>query len=147
MAVALNDFIDALGMSEGTSQFNQFVEKIEETPIIETGPLGYTRYYSFYKEGILFSIEDDRLIQISCYIEAHENFTIYKQALCDGVTRDSNEVSVIKLLGTPDKTGGDKLDGLIGYIPRWIKFEKDRFAIHFEFSQSGKLRKMSLILI
>lgn len=66
---------------------------------------------------------------------------ILDQPACEW-TRDD----LVETLGPPDSQGGDKMDGLLGYIRPWVRYKKFGSALHAEFSQDGRLWKFTLML-
>lgn len=139
-----NSFIQILGCLKTDSSFINLPHIFNELPDFDEGVLGDRNYYSFFNSGVLFLLENERVNQISFYIQEDEGFSIYKGEL--PVPRNGQESEIIQWLGLPSSSGGGKLDKLIGYINRWIKYEKDSYAFHLQFDQNDLLCRVSLML-
>ncbi|CAM3590844.1 hypothetical protein RABR111495_01835 [Rahnella bruchi] len=138
-----NYFIEILGCSKFDDNFVELSEKFNELPSFDTGVLGDRNYYSFFQAGVLVLLENETVNQISFYIQPDEGFSAYKGAL----PFKGLESEIIQLLGEPSASGGGKMDMLLGYINRWIKYEKEGYALHLQFDQNGKLCRASLMCL
>jgi len=139
-----NDFIEILGCSKYDEKFINIYNLFNELPVIDEGVLGDRCYYSFLKAGVLFLLENEMVEQVSFYIKSDEGFDVYKGELPIPVGGSESEIT--KLLGYPSITGGGKSDLLLGYINRWIKYEKDSYALHLQFDQNDLVCRASLMI-
>lgn len=138
-----NYFIEILGCSKFDDKFVKLSEKFNELPSFDTGVLGDRNYYSFFQTGVLLLLENETVNQISFYIQPDERFSAYKGALPFKGLESEN----IQLLGEPSASGGGKMDMLLGYINRWIKYEKEGYALHLQFDKNGKSCRASLMCL
>lgn len=137
--------IDMLGRSKHERNFILLAQIMNELPVIESDMLGIREYYSFYQSGVLFLVEREQIDQISFYIEPKDGFFQYKgESPIDNPSHKS-ESDVIDLLGEPVFSGGGKHDLLLGYINRWVKYEKNGYNLHIEFNENDLLSKISVM--
>jgi hypothetical protein len=140
---SLDDFVEVLGRSEVDGKFIQLLQRLNELPDFEGGVLGDRNYYSFFNSGILLLLEDNVVDQVVLYTEADEGFSVYNGEF--PVSSDSSESEVIRLLGVPSSSGGGKADMLLGYIGRWVKYERESYALHFQFNKNDVLCRVTLM--
>ncbi|MBL5966893.1 hypothetical protein [Lelliottia amnigena] len=138
-----NEFIKLLGCSKLDGKFIEISSDFNELPAIEESVLGDRNYYSFLHSGVLFLLEDEVVDQITFYAKQGEGFSEYKGEL--PVSINSSEHEAVQILGHPSASGGGKMDALMGYIDRWIKYEKDGYALHLQFNQNDNLSRVTLI--
>ena len=138
-----NEFIKLLGCSKLDSKFIDISSYFNELPEFEESVLGDRNYYSFLHSGILFLLEDEVIDQITFYTKQDEGFSEYKGDL--PVPIDSSEYGAIQILGRPSASGGGKMDVLMGYIERWIKYEKEGYALRLQFNQNDNLSRVTLM--
>lgn len=138
-----NEFIKLLGCSKLDGKFIEISSDFNELPAIEESVLGDRNYYPFLHSGVLFLLEDEVVDQITFYAKQGEGFSEYKGEL--PVSINSSEHEAVQILGHPSASGGGKMDALMGYIDRWIKYEKDGYALHLQFNQNDNLSRVTLI--
>ena len=144
-------FVISLGKTEASQEFNELRIAIGEEadissdPIEYNDPLGQTKYYSFTHSGIEIGFRKNVLNHIHFYFTKNEGYDDYKGKLISNICKGWNEEKIRNVLGTPSLTGGGKEDVLLGYINRWIKYEKDNYALHFQFNQNDKLSRVTLM--
>ena len=138
-----NEFIKLLGCSKLDGKFIEISSDFNELPAIEESVLGDRNYYSFLHSGVSFLLEDEVVDQITFYAKQGEGFSEYKGEL--PVSINSSEHEAVQILGHPSASGGGKMDALTGYIDRWIKYEKDGYALHLQFNQNDNLSRVTLI--
>ncbi|MCL2892094.1 MULTISPECIES: hypothetical protein [Pectobacteriaceae] len=141
--LAWNNLVEMLGCSKANNEFIYLPQKLNELPVFEEGVLGDRSYYSFFNSGILFLLEDDLVNQISLYMQADEGFSIYTGELPLPV--NGRESEIIRVLGVPSESGGGKMDMLLGYINRWIKYKIENYTLHIQFDQNDKLCRVTLM--
>lgn len=139
------DFIKMLGCSKLDGEIVLLPQSLNEMPVVEPDMLGDRIYYSFFQSGILFLLEKEKVSQICFFITPSEGFSTYIGEL--PISGGATENDIITALGEPSSTGGGKSDMLLGYIERWIKYDKDDYALHIEFNQSALLSKVSLLAL
>lgn len=139
--LAWNDLIDILGHSKTSHEFVYLPKKLNELPVFDEGVLGDRNYYSFFSSGVLLLLEDDLVNQISLYMQADEGFSVYVGEL--PLPINSSESEAIRLLGVPSATGGGKMDMLLGYTNRWIKYKFENYALHLQFNHSDQLCRVT----
>ncbi|NTY88840.1 hypothetical protein FCH33_18880 [Serratia fonticola] len=139
------DFINMLGCSKLDGEIISLSQSLSEMPAVEPDMLGDRTYYSFFQSGILFLLEEGKVSQICFFITPSEGFSKYVGEL--PISGSATENEIITVLGEPSSTGGGKSDMLLGYIGRWIKYDKDNYALHIEFNQSALLSKVSLLAL
>ncbi|MCX8955841.1 hypothetical protein EHW65_00615 [Erwinia psidii] len=138
-----NEFIKLLGCSKLDGKFINVSGDFNELPKLEEGVLGDREYYSFLHSGVLFLLEDEVVDQITFYAEKVDGFSVYKGEL--PVSIDSSEHEAVQILGHPLASGGGKMDALMGYIDRWVKYEKEGYALHLQFNQNDNLSRVTLM--
>lgn len=119
------------------------MRKLNELPEVEEDVLGDRSYYSFLNTGILFLLENEILEQVTFYAKQDEGFSEYKGEL--PVSVNASEHESIQILGNPSVSGGGKVDMLMGYIDRWIKYEKEDYTLHLQFNQNDNLSRVSIM--
>lgn len=138
-----NEFIKLLGCSKFDGKFINISSYFNELPQTEESVLGDRNYYSFLQSGVLFLLEDEVVDQITFYAKKDEGFSEYKGEL--PISIDSSEYEAVQILGQPLASGGGKMDALMGYIDRWIKYEKEGYALHLQFNQNDNLSRVTLM--
>ena len=138
-----NEFIKLLGCSKLDGKFINISSIFNELPKIEEGVLGDRSYYSFLHSGALFLLESEVVDQITFYAKQGEGFSEYRGEL--PVSINSSEHEAVQMLGHPSVSGGGKMDALMGYIDRWIKYEKEGYALHLQFNQNDNLSRITLM--
>jgi len=138
-----DSFVKMLGCSRVNAEFIQLSQEFNELPNFEESVLGDRKYYSFLGSGILFLLEDDLVDQIFFYTEADEGFCIYRGEL--PVPRGCSESEIINLLGEPAYQGGGNADILLGYVNKWMKYERKIFSLHLQFNKNDVLCRVTLM--
>lgn len=136
-------FVEMLGCSKVNTKFIHLPQEFNELPNLDESVLGDRKYYSFFNSGVLFLLEDDLIDQIIFYVEADEGFSMYRGAL--PVPSGSSESEVTHLLGMPTFLGGGNTDMLLGYINRWIKYDKKGYFLHLQFNKNNVLCRVTLM--
>lgn len=145
MTPAWDDFVAAVGGSENSVVLGNLIKNINEIPVVELSPLGDRKYFSLFSSGVLFVIENGRVVQISFFIQPHDGFFTFRGDLPGGMNSAWVEEDIVSLLGSPVSAGGGRQDLLIGFVHRWIKYKLDGIYLHIELSKDSKLRKLSLM--
>jgi hypothetical protein len=147
------EFTNAIGMTEMSKEFSQLSLSIGEKaaildePAEYNDPLGHTKHYKYLHSGLEIGFRKNVLNHIHFYFDGYEGYSAFKGELLSGVSPGWSEEAVVKKLGKPTASGGGKVDMLLGYINRWIKYEKEVYALHLQFDQSNQLCRASLMLI
>lgn len=147
------EFTNAIGMTEMSREFSQLSLSIGEKPSISNepaeynDPLGHTKHYKYLHSGLEIGFRQNILNHIHFYFDGYEGHSAFKGTLLSGVSFGWSEEAVVQKLGTPTASGGGNVDILLGYINRWIKYEKEVYALHLQFDQSNQLCRASLMLI
>ncbi|UZH04879.1 hypothetical protein OJ965_09785 [Pantoea anthophila] len=145
-------FIDALGKGEKSRAFLELNASIGEAPILSEDPIGYndpvgyTKYFKYTLSGIEIGFRKSLVSHVHFYFYNHEGYEIFKGELLSGIGLGWDEKSVKKVLGVPSCEGGGKMDMLLGYINRWVKYEKESYALHLQFDQNHLLCRASLMI-
>lgn len=138
-----NEFIKLLGCSKLDDKFVNILSSFNQLPKIDRSILGGRDYYSFFYSGVLFLLEDEVVDQIYFYTKQDDGFSVYKGEL--PVKINSSEHEAIQILGYPSASGGGKMDTLMGYMARWIKYEKEGYTLHLQFNPSDNLSRVTLM--
>ncbi|MDJ0035757.1 hypothetical protein QM637_07895 [Pantoea allii] len=138
-----DEFVKLLGRSKSDIKFINISSDFHELPNVEESVLGDRKYYSFLKSGVLFLLEDEVIDQITFYATKDEGFSEYKGEL--PLSIDSSEDEAMQILGHPLDSGGGKIDALMGYIDRWIRYEKEGYTLHLQFNQNDSLSRVTLM--
>lgn len=145
--------INALGKSEDSEEFSIFKKSIGENPKISETPIEYndpnsTRYYEFFKNGILINFRNVKLTQIHLYLINEDSYLQYCGELPSGINSSYDKNRIISLLGQPDNAGGGYPDKLLGYINKWIAYYIDNsYSLRFEFNQNDGLSAVTLTML
>lgn len=144
-------FVNALGKSDGSSDFVDLCQSIGEAakvtsdPDEYTDPVGKTKYFKFFQSGIEIGFRQDMLNHIHFYFNEQDGYSPFSGSLLMGIDSDRSREMVIKMLGEPSSSGGGKMDMLIGYINQWIKYELPEYSLHLQFSQNGLICRATLL--
>ncbi|WP_336287219.1 hypothetical protein [Cronobacter dublinensis] len=136
-------FESLLGVDKKDVAFTDFLGSIRDKPEIDQSFLGDRIYFSFLKAGFFMLIEDNRVTQITFYLEEKDGFS--KCFLELPTFLNGGKATAMSNLGTPSATGGGIDDKLIGYINKWIKYEYAEHELHLEYDGKDNLVKISLI--
>ncbi|MDN4629759.1 hypothetical protein QZH36_04375 [Erwinia sp. BC051422] len=145
--------IDSLGKFEKSSEFIELNDAIGEVPILSEAPaehndpVGHTKYYKYVQSGLEIGLRKGVVNHIHFYFDGYEGYACFQGELLSGICSGWNEKSIRHMLGEPSASGGGKSDMLMGYLNRWIKYDKEGYALHLQFDQSDKLCRTSLIYL
>ncbi|CAQ85084.1 MULTISPECIES: hypothetical protein [Photorhabdus] len=145
-------FINALGTTEVSKKFYDLNLAIEENaqlyedPSEYNDPIGHTKYYKYPHSGLEIGFRKDVLNHIHFYFNENEGYSIFKGNLMFGINSEWSEIEIIQALGEPSTNGGGKIDILLGYINRWIKYENEKYALHLQFDQNNFLYQATLMM-
>jgi hypothetical protein len=151
MAITWNSFVDALGEPELSNKVVSIATEIGETPVISStppeynDPLGKTTFYKFLGAGIEIGFRQEQLHHMHFFIYGREGYANYTGPLVDGISAHWTESWLIRALGAPSISGGEKASPLRGYVHRWIRYDYPKCSIRFELSQDGPLRTVCLM--
>ncbi|MDN2710572.1 hypothetical protein O0880_14190 [Janthinobacterium sp. SUN118] len=147
MRISISECISALGGAEDGIYFKQlrsfFSDVPEVTEDLSSDDIGKTRYYQFRKSGVEFGFRGGSLNHIHFYFLGNEEYSAYKGYL-DDLGSESDENFVFEKLGCPLEFGAARKDLLLGEIRKWVRYDKDSFAIHIEFSNDNHIAQMSI---
>jgi hypothetical protein len=121
--------------------------EISETPPEYNDPLGKTRFHKFIQSGVEIGFRQNRLNHLHLYVQEHEGYKSYTGPLEKPVLVSWGEDLVRREFGEPSKSGGGMQNPLLGYRNIWLRYDKGRHAIRYEFSKGNSLKKISLILV
>lgn len=147
------EFTNALGTTEMSKEFSQLnlsigeKAQVSDDPAEYNDPLGHTKHYKYLHSGLEIGFRQSLLNHIHFYFDGYEGYSAFKGQLLSGVSSGWSEEAVVQVLGEPTADGGGKLDMLLGYINRWVKYEKEAYALHLQFDQSNQLCRASVMLI
>lgn len=151
MNVTWGDFLNALGDSEESSSFRLLISGIGEPPVMSetpkeyNDPLGETRFYKFIESGIEIGFRQGRLNHIHLFLDAIDGYAAYRGPLLEGVSEGQSMSSLIEVLGSPANSGGGANSPLLGYRPKWVRYELHGYAMRFAFAKDDRLSQVSLI--
>jgi hypothetical protein len=75
----------------------------------------------------------------------HEGYGQYTGALHGGLAFGAQEADVVAKLGPPSAVGGGGMSTVLKRpIPRWLRYEQEGVAVHFQLDASGSLEMMTL---
>jgi len=146
-------FTNALGTTEISQEFSQLSLSIGETAQIIDEPteyndaIGHTKHYKYINSGLEIGFRQNLLNHVHFYFDGYDGYLAFKGQLLAGISSGWSEKAVVQVLGEPTARGGGKNDMLLGYINRWVKYEKETYALHIQFDQSNQLCRASLMLI
>jgi hypothetical protein len=152
MTLSWESLIATLGEEEASANVLSLVADIGEMPNVSdtpdeyNDPLGKTRFYKFNKTGLEAGFRRNRLNHIHLFIREQQGYEAYRGPLEKRVYPGISETELRQLLGAPSVAGGGNENPILGYRHRWMKFDKGRYALRYEFANDGTLRKVSLIL-
>lgn len=151
MKLTWDDFLNALGDGEKSSSFRSLVSGIGEPPVTSqtpkeyNDPLGETRFYKFMESGIEIGFRQGRLNHIHLFLDAIDGYAAYRGPLVGGVNEGQLMPSLIEVLGAPTSSGGGATSPLLGYRPKWIRYDHHGYAMRFAFAKDDRLCQVSLI--
>lgn len=120
--------------------------KLSRSPLVQGDPECRTLYHKYLKSGLELGFRSQKLNQIHLFVQRHEGYTPFRGDILDQPACEWTRDDLVETLGPPDSQGGDKMDGLLGYIRPWVRYKKFGSALHAEFSQDGRLWKFTLML-
>ncbi|WP_380181043.1 hypothetical protein [Kalamiella sp. sgz302252] len=149
--ISWEDFINALGKEENSSEFLNLCGAIGEIAEISedseeyNDPVSRTKYYKFFLSGIEMGFRHNILNHIHFYFDNADGFSTFKGSLLFGINIESTDKLIHQKLGEPVSCGGGKMDMLIGYINKWVKYQYKNYALHLQFNQLNKLYRSTLM--
>lgn len=141
----------SLGQHEHGAAVVDLLQKVQELPTISEAPDSYsdqdgqTVFYKFVKSGLEFGFRSGKLNHIHFFVQPHEGYSAYSADVLDRVAQTWVVQDVVSELGPADKGGPAKIDMLIGQIQQWCKYEQPTHDLRMEFSEDGRLWKVTLI--
>ncbi|NWB32042.1 hypothetical protein [Pseudomonas gingeri] len=147
-----SEFVHVLGAVESAENIQMLAQDIGEAPVVsntpgEHAPSFKTSFYRFFKAGVELGFRGGLLKHIHFFAQAHEGYSAYSGDIIGRAAVAWNKNEVGSALGPAQQSGGDKQDSLIGYIRPWCKYSYEEYAVRFEFSQSQKIWKVTLMSI
>lgn len=131
------ELIDMLGKPIQDVAKSPFVAALKSKAKIQKIEEEY--YLEFSDRGIVFIGSSDRRVSsIQMYAEEPGGYKQYAGALPAGLKFSNSRKDVRDRLGMPDKTGGDKTNSMIGYIPPWDSYEHPTHVIRFGYKKGSK---------
>ncbi|UZE18716.1 hypothetical protein LOY70_03715 [Pseudomonas sp. B21-054] len=146
-----SDFVRALGQDEGGPMVTELYRKVGEPPAISETPDSYndpegkTRFYKFIKSGLELGFRSGKLNHIHFFVQRHEGYSPYKADVLGRKAQTWRFQDVIAELGPPGKEALGRVDMLIGYVQKWLKYDFETHALRMEFSENGHLWKATLM--
>lgn len=143
--------INSLGKNESSSEFTDLNLSIGETaqlsedPSDDTDLVGHTKHYRYIHSGLEIGFRNNLLSHIHFYFDGSEGYEVFDGQLLRGVSSGQSEKLVTEALGEPVASGGGRMDMLLGYMNRWVKYEFKGYALHLQFDKIDKLCRASLI--
>ncbi|WP_241645606.1 hypothetical protein [Rosenbergiella metrosideri] len=145
--------IESLGKDEKSNEFLELNNAIGEVPLITedpeeyNDPIAHTKYYKYLQSGLEIGFRKGIVNHIHFYFDEYEGYAPFQGKLLSEICSGWDEKSILKTLGKPSANGGGKSDMLLGYLNRWVKYDKEGYALHLQFDQSDVLCRASLIYI
>lgn len=139
-----------IGKNESDADFvdlaNRLGEQpqVEETPLSYNDPAGRTLYHKYLRSGIELGFRAQRLNHLHLYVQSHEGYAPFKGAILGADANVWTRAALVQQLGEADSAGGGKMDGLLGFIRPWIRYEQSSPILRAEFSEDGRLWKLTL---
>lgn len=147
MKISISECVSALGGAEDGTYFRRLRSFFSDVPEVaedlSSDDVGKTRYYQFRQSGVEFGFRGGNLNHIHFYFLGNEEYSGYDGDL-DDLGRESDENFVFKKFGYPLEFGAARKDLLLGGIRKWVRYDKDGFAIHIEFSNDNHVAQMSI---
>ena len=146
-----SDFVRALGQDEGGSIVTDLCREVGEPPAVSETPDSYndpegkTKFYKFIKSGLELGFRSGKLNHVHFFVQRHEGYSAYKTDVLGRIAQTWRVQDIIAELGPPTKEVPGKVDMLIGYIQPWLKYEIKTYALRMEFSEDGRLWKVTLM--
>lgn len=143
--------VSAINKEEKSSEFLAFCKLLGESPALTSDPVEYndpigkTKYYKFLQSGVEAGFRNEKLNHIHFYLEDDEDYSAFDGELCHSLNKTSTDKSVMEFFGLPDAFGGGKLDMLIGYMNKWVKYKKGEHVINFQFNKNGFLSRVTIV--
>ncbi|MDF3934346.1 hypothetical protein [Pseudomonas citronellolis] len=144
-------FIVAIGKDERSPEFLELEKSIGEAPHVSSDPdayndpVGGTRYYKYTRSGVEVGFRGGVLNHIHFYIEASDGYSALNEGFCDWLNASSTYQSVLDILGQPAMTGGGRKDLLIGYVGKWLRYQRWGVVVNFQFNESDALCRVTVL--
>ncbi|CRI58444.1 hypothetical protein DMX05_12915 [Pseudomonas soli] len=144
--------LSLVGKDQGDNDFQELATvlgeqpQVKETPLSYNDPDGRTLYHKYLNSGLELGFRAHRLNHIHIYVQSHEGYAPYQGSILDQNAQGWRRDALLQTLGPPDSQGGGKMDGLLGFIRPWVRYEGAGPVLRAEFSQDGRLWKCSLTL-
>ena len=145
------DFVRALGQDESSSIVTDLCREVGEPPAVSETPDSYndpegkTKFFKFIKSGLELGFRSGKLNHIHFFVQRHKGYSAYKADVLGRTAQTWRVQDIIAELGPPTKEVPGKADMLLGYIRSWLKYEFQPYALRMEFSEDGRLWKVTLM--
>ncbi|MHC8393469.1 hypothetical protein ACYZT8_07360 [Pseudomonas sp. LB3P93] len=146
-----SSFILALGQDENGSIVTELCRMIGESPVVSETPDSYndpegkTRFYKFINSGLEFGFRSGKLNHIHFFVQRHEGYSEYRRDVLGRAAQVWSARDIVNQLGPASTEAPGRVDMLIGYVQQWLKYEFETYALRMEFSESGRLWKVTLM--
>ena len=108
-------------------------------------PEGETKFYKFINSGLEFGFRSGKLNHIHFFVQCHEGYSEYTKDVLGRVAQVWSAQDIVNQLGPASTEAPGRVDMLIGYVQQWLKYEFETYDLRMEFSESGRLWKVTLM--
>jgi filamentous hemagglutinin len=143
--------IVAISKGKNSPEFLAFCKLLGENPMLTSDPheyndpIGRTEYYKFLQSGVEVGFRNKKINHIHFYLENTDGYTAFNGKLCYGLDKAAADKDIMSFWGLPEASGGGKLDPLIGYVNKWIKYRIGDHLINFQFNKHNYLSRVTII--
>ncbi|GAB3263555.1 hypothetical protein GCM10027296_39120 [Chitinimonas naiadis] len=81
------------------------------------------------------------------YLVKADGYLPYSGVLPVEMKSEDGVADILSRFGNPDRAGGDKQDGLMGYLNKWFRYSVTGGALRFEFSREDKIVLVTLMAV
>ena len=151
----LKYFSSIIGVKMDENIMAMFQEYLKEVPIVssdldivedpsDVGGLSNVKtYYTFKNSGVEIAAKEEVVTTIHLRVKKN----CLKLCVEGKGEKNSNSTKehILSLFGSPDKTGGGKDVGILGFIGEWFLYVKGKISMNITFSKELKVELVCLM--
>jgi len=130
-----------------SSEFTNHLREISitEIPEVDNDPeMGVT--WSYPRSGIELKLQNDRVATVFLFGEKTSKYSAHPAPPYEGIEWNHTFEDVQVSMGEPSLFSDGNPDSEFGPIPPWLRYDLDRYCVHFEFSSDKQhIRKVTFM--
>ena len=151
----LKYFSSLTGVKMDKNVMAMFQEYLREVPIVSSdldfvedpsdvgGLSNVVTYYTFKDSGVIIGVKEE--IVESIHLHVKKNCLKLCVEGKGEINSNSTKEHILSLFGSPDKTGGGKDVGILGFIGEWFLYVKGKISMNITFSKELKVELVCLM--